>query len=71
MTEDITKDKSEIDIVDKEDKEDKVSLDSKETLLDYLQELKLKEEECIPEFESYSFDLPNDDKSKKGIIFFL
>ena len=73
MTEDITKDKSEIDTVDKEDKdkEDKVSLDSKETLLDYLQELKLKEEECIPEFESYSFDLPNDDKSKKGIIFFF
>jgi molecular chaperone GrpE len=71
MTEDITKDKSEIDLVDKEDKEDKVSLDSKETLLDYLQELKLKEEECIPEFESYSFDLPNDDKSKKGIIFFF
>ena len=71
MTEDVTKDKSEIDIVEKEDKEDKVSLDSKETLLDYLQELKLKEEECIPEFESYSFDLPNDDKSKKGIIFFF
>ena len=43
MTEDITKDKSEIDIVereDKEDKKDKVSLDSKEILLDYLQELK-------------------------------
>ncbi len=74
MTEDITKDKSEIDIVereDKEDKKDKVSLDSKEILLDYLQELKLKEEECIPEFESYSFDLPNDNKSKKGIIFFF
>ena len=38
MTEDVTKDKSEIDIVEKEDKEDKVSLDSKETLLDYLPE---------------------------------
>ena len=71
MTEDVTKDKSEIDIGDKEDKEDKVSLDSKEILLDYLKELKLKEEECIPEFESYSFDLPKDDKSKKGIIFFF
>ena len=65
MTEDITKDKPET------DKADKISLDSKESVLDYLEELKLKEEECVPEFESYSFDLPKDEKNKKGIIFFF
>ena len=53
MTEDITKDKPET------DKADKISLDSKESVLDYLEELKLKEEECVPGFESYSLRMKN------------
>jgi molecular chaperone GrpE len=31
----------------------------------------MKSEDAFPEFESYSFDLLNDEKNKKGMIFFF
>ena len=48
-----------------------VVLDSKDSLLEHLKDLMPKKEEAIPDFESYSFDLKNDDKNSKGMIFFF
>ena len=48
-----------------------VVLDSKDSLLEHLKDLMPKYEEAIPAFESYSFDLKNDDKNSKGMIFFF
>jgi molecular chaperone GrpE len=56
--------------IDKEESEI-LSLDTKDSLLKYLEKLKMKSEDAFPEFESYSFDLLNDEKNKKGMIFFF
>jgi len=56
--------------IDKEESEI-LSLDTKDSLLKYLEKLKMKSEDVFPEFESYSFDLLNDEKNKKGMIFFF
>ena len=56
--------------IDKEES-DILSLDTKDSLLKYLEKLKMKSEDVFPEFESYSFDLLNDEKNKKGMIFFF
>ena len=56
--------------IDKEESEI-LSLDTKDSLIKYLEKLKMKSEDAFPEFESYSFDLLNDEKNKKGMIFFF
>ena len=58
---------------EKTDKEESeiLSLDTKDSLIKYLEKLKMKSEDAFPEFESYSFDLLNDEKNKKGMIFFF
>ena len=56
--------------IDKEESEI-LSLNTKDSLLKYLEKLKMKSEDVFPEFESYSFDLLNDEKNKKGMIFFF
>ncbi len=66
MTEEKSQDNNEI-----EDIKLEMSLDTKENLIKHLEELKLKKEEAIPDFESYSFDLLKDEDNKKGIIFFF
>ena len=48
-----------------------VVLDSKDSLLEHLKDLMPKKEEAIPDFESYSFDLKNDDKNRQGMIIFF
>lgn len=56
--------------IDKEESEI-LSFDTKDSLIKYLEKLKMKSEDAFPEFESYSFDLLNDEKNKKGMIFFF
>ena len=65
MTEDNSKKEEEL------NEPELVVLDSKDSLLEHLKDLMLKKEEAMPEFESYSFDLKNDDKNSKGMIFFF
>ena len=55
MTEDNSKKEEEL------NEPELVALDSKDSLLEHLKDLMPKKEEAMPEFESYSFDLKNDD----------